>query len=198
VVKVSPKLQDLRNYGPGYLLLIITYQFEFSMKPKMVLFVITLFAMASHAQTAANYDVATTDTGEIGSFGLGFGIDCGLYGGKFTLMPEKHIGVFLGGGILGFNAGCNVRFMPGKNFTPTLFGMYGVNAWTIYSTPDSKLDYKAYNGYSVGLGAEFKVGSKRKNFWTIEILAPFHSADAVNAMKIPFLLSGGFHLTINN
>lgn len=183
------------------------------MKSSTLLLLIILFPIASYGQKVANYDGdgnrnQSSGMTELGSFGFGAGIDYGALGIKLTVIPEKHIGVFFGGGIMGYNIGGNIRLQPARKITPTLSGMYGLNA-IIFSQGTSGIIFKGYKGYSVGLGAEAKVG-KRNNFWKLELLVPFHSAEFENDVRYynsngydiskpwPVVFSFGFHLAISN
>ncbi|CAN5340424.1 hypothetical protein BH09BAC3_BH09BAC3_07650 [soil metagenome] len=181
------------------------------MKSWAFLSLVIVLSIESHAQKVIKYDASINTSSrntELGSFGFGAGIDYGAFGIKLTVVPEKHIGLFLGGGILGYNIGGDIRLRPGRKITPTLSAMYGLNAMIIH--PGVFSIFKGYRGYSVGLGAELKAGLRRNNFWKFQLLVPFRTAEYENDVgnynangysisdAWPVVVSVGFHLAISN
>ncbi len=148
----------------------------------------------------------------IGSFGFGIGLDYGGIGGRFTLNPSRHIGIFAAGGYVlagfGYNVGLTARLAPDKRTVPVFLFMYGYNA-AIVVAGASQYD-KIYYGPSIGFGLENKVGRRHKNFWTVELIVPFRPKQFdtdINTIRnnpsvsslatpLPIAVSVGFHLGI--
>jgi hypothetical protein len=114
-----------------------------------------------------------------GSFGLGFGQDYGGLGGRLTVLPDQHIGLFASVGYIfvgaGYNFGTIIRFQPEKNTVPTLSIMYGYNA-AIKVSGAPQFD-KIYNGVSIGGGFISKGLSNPKNYWHFELILPFRPGE---------------------
>lgn len=144
------------------------------------------------------------------NLGLGFGLDYGGFGARFTYLPVEKLGVFgaLGYNLdgAGFNGGLTYRVSPSKNICPTISAMYGYNAVIIIEGAEA---YNGtYYGPSIGAGIEWKLGNG-KSFWTAELLVPFRSThfnDDWDAIKdnpnikvksdiLPIAISVGYHFT---
>jgi len=142
------------------------------------------------------------------SFGFGLGINYGGIGGQFQYYPEKHIGLFAGGGYslltVGYNLGVEAHLTPDKSFSMFFSAMYGTNGFIIVE--GASQFNKSYTGFSMGLGAQFANGRNPKNFFKAQIILPFRpdydrDLDALkNNPSIifeddpwPVLISFGYH-----
>ncbi len=143
------------------------------------------------------------------NFGIGLGLDYGGIGGRLTVFPEEHVGVFGAVGYalagVGYNAGLSFRILP-KNpgLCPTATIMYGYNA-AIKISGASQYD-KIYYGPSIGAGLEIRSKRKNTNFYSIELLIPFRPSEydsdynnlnnlgvKISAAPLPFTVSVGYH-----
>ena len=142
------------------------------------------------------------------NFGLGLGIDYGGFGTRFTVLPDKHVMLFIALGYnlndLGVNAGGGYLITPDKKFCPYFIGMYGYNAVIVIE--NASRYNKTYYGPSFGFGMEF-IKRFGNNFWNIELLAPLrstHYEDDLRNIKNnpqirldseppPFAFSVGYH-----
>jgi hypothetical protein len=110
--------------------------------------------------------------------GLGMGLDYGGFGGRITVLPSQHVGVFGGLGYalagVGYNFGFNYRISPDKRVVPVLHAMYGYNA-ALKITGDFEVN-KLYYGPSFGFGLNFKNRWVPKNFFNIELLVPIRDS----------------------
>lgn len=119
------------------------------------------------------------DSSLAGSFGLGFGQDYGGIGGRLTILPDQHIGLFASVGYIfagaGYNFGTIIRFQPEKKNVPTFSIMYGYNA-AIQISGAPQFD-KIYNGVSIGGGFISKGLNNPKNYWHFELILPFRPSE---------------------
>lgn len=146
-------------------------------------------------------------------FGLGLGLDYGGFLGlQVGFAPVKHLTLFGAVGYyilqVGWNAGIKILLFPKttkKTFRPFLKGMYGSNS---IITADGLDEYdKVYKGFTVGLGMEFRFGTKKQNGFDIDFNVPLRTPDFwddYNRMKndprleviqgpIPIAFSVGYH-----
>ncbi len=112
--------------------------------------------------------------------GVGFGMDYGgIIGIKAEYNPLPYVGGFIGLGYnlvgLGVNGGIVGRAFPYKRVTPVAIAMVGYNA-VIKVDGASQYD-KIYYGVSVGLGADFIVGPRRRNKMFAAVYYPFRNAE---------------------
>lgn len=107
------------------------------------------------------------------NIGLGFGLDYGGFGGRFTFLPSDRIALFGAVGYnlvgLGFNGGVNFRISPQKKICPFIGAMYGYNgAIKVSGSMDVK---EAYYGPSFSFGTEIWSFLKN-NYFNIELILP--------------------------
>lgn len=112
------------------------------------------------------------------NIGLGFGLDYGGFGGRFTFLPTDRIALFgaVGWNVigLGFNGGVNFRISPQKKICPFIGAMYGYNG-AIKVT--GSMDFKeAYYGPSFAFGTEIWSFLKNKYF-NIELILPLRPSE---------------------
>ncbi len=147
------------------------------------------------------------------SAGIGLGQDYGGIGGRLTLIPEKHIGLFFGGGYalagFGYNAGALLMANPDKRLSPTLSFMYGYNA-AVAIVGASQFN-KIFYGPTLGFGLKIVPQANEKNYVHIELLVPFRPAEfdtyfdalksnpAITGLTRPWpvTISFGYHFIIN-
>lgn len=119
----------------------------------------------------------------LADIGFGFGLDYGgLIGCQLGVTVIKHITFF---GALGYykvqagwNIGVKTLFVAktSKNaFRPFLSGMYGSHSYI--KIEGAEEHNKVYNGFTVGLGAEFRMGKKRVNGFDMELNVPIRTPD---------------------
>ena len=113
------------------------------------------------------------------SLGVGFGLDYGGIGLKFTQLVDPHFGLTFGGGYalagFGYNIGGLIRINPEKRVVPTLNVMYGYNA-AVLVTNASQYN-KFFYGPSLGFGILTKQRSNPSNYWQFELILPFRSGE---------------------
>lgn len=143
------------------------------------------------------------------NLGLGMGLDYGGFGGRLSIVPEKHFALYgsVGYAIIGvgYNVGGTIKLSPDKRFCPTLGAMYGYNA--VIKIIGAEGLNQTYYGPSFSLGFELKSNNKPKNFWNIELIFPLKSEeynDDMDAIKnspnielksepLPIAFSIGYH-----
>lgn len=140
---------------------------------------------ASSGTSNEEEDVAPST---IVSGGIGLGQDYGGIGGRLTVLPNKHFGLFFGGGYafagFGYNVGAMVIAVPDKKISPLFTFMYGYNA-AIAVSGASQYN-KIYYGPTIGLGIRSLSSSNENNYWQFGLLIPFRSSeftDDLNALK---------------
>lgn len=114
--------------------------------------------------------------------GVGAGMDYGGFGANYTGYVKKNIGIFAGAGYayagFGYNFGMKLRMIPRKN-EPKLFpfamGMWGYNS--AYTSDQPSLS-EVWQGFTVGIGTDYRTLTTSKGYWSVAVLAPFHSRDA--------------------
>lgn len=137
----------------------------------------------NYTQKSSNefYNAART-----GDFGVGLGLDYGGIGGRLTLLPSKHVGVFFGGGYafagFGFNTGLNFRANPDKRVSFIANVMYGYHA--AYAVSGASQLNKIFYGFTAGGGVMIRPRREMNSFWTIELLVPFRSKEATNYINV--------------
>ncbi|CAN5340385.1 hypothetical protein BH09BAC3_BH09BAC3_07640 [soil metagenome] len=151
---------------------------------------------------------------EVASFGVGVGLDYGGLGGRFSYQVNPQLGAFISGGYaiagVGFNIGMRGRLNPEKNFIPTLSVMYGYNG-AIQITgggPSGGNFNKVYYGPSIGVGFERRLRNLNRDYWQLELLVPFRSAEydrdiayfksIISSTPLPIAISVGYHWVIHN
>ena len=110
--------------------------------------------------------------------GLGFGLDYGGFGGRFTFLPTDRIALFgaVGWNVigLGFNGGVNFRISPQKKISPFIGAMYGYNG-AIKVT--GSIDFKeVYYGPSFSFGTEIWSFLKY-DYFNIELILPLRPSE---------------------
>ena len=163
------------------------------------------------SQNASGNTVESTPT--IVSAGVGLGLDYGGIGARLTVMPEKHIGLFFGGGYalagFGYNTGAMLIANPDKRVSPTVSFMYGYNA-AIAIDGASQFN-KIFYGPSIGVGLRSKSRRDEKNYWQFELFLPFRPAEfdtyldilrsnpAIKGLSkpLPVSFSFGYHFIID-
>jgi hypothetical protein len=111
------------------------------------------------------------------NIGLGFGIDYGLFGGRLSFVPVKHLSISAAVGYTfngpGYNGGVSVRILPDKKVCPYLGLIYGFN--TVYLSGNSGQS-KTYNGFTITSGIELHRKNK-PNFWNFGLNVPIRSQE---------------------
>jgi hypothetical protein len=142
------------------------------------------------------------------SLGLGIGANYGFIGAQFQYFPQKHIGLFAGGGYaligFGYAVGAEIFLQPDKRVSPFFSGMYGTNG-VIVVEGLSQFD-KMYSGFSIGFGARIDNARNPKNHFKVQMLIPFRKQfdRDINTLKNnpniifedepwPVLISFGYH-----
>lgn len=143
----------------------------------------TVFSSIQLRAQEATSDERKTD---IGTLGIGLGLDHGGIGGNFLVYPQRNIGLFAGVGYaiagIGFNAGVKFRILPKKStpsVTPYAICMYGYNT-AIYIANAQQYN-KLFYGPSIGVGIDIR--SRRPTaagYWSFAILVPFRGSDVQN------------------
>ncbi len=112
-------------------------------------------------------------------FGAGLGIDYGGFGARLTVLPSKHVGVFLAGGYaiagLGINGGVTLKTAPDNRLSPYFSLMYGYNA-AIAVIGASQYN-KLYNGFSLGGGVQLKSRRTPTNYWLFGLVVAFRPSE---------------------
>jgi len=121
------------------------------------------------------------------NFGLGIGQDYGGMGVNLAVYPEKHIGLFIGGGYafagFGYNAGVKIRFVSEKKYQPVNFfiiAMYGYNA--SIAVADAERFNKLFYGPTAGIGLDIGPRKPNKGYFSFSINVPFRSPDVNDYM----------------
>ena len=143
------------------------------------------------------------------NLGIGFGLDYGGIGGRFTVLPDSHFGLFAGAGYnfggLGYNLGAQWRILPDKRAVPVIGFMYGYNAvLQVTDLYTNTTMTTTYYGTSLSLGVELHSEGRPKNFFNLELVIPFRSqefTDYYNYLKSigasttysPVAFSVGYH-----
>lgn len=149
------------------------------------------------------------------SMGLGIGMDYGGIGLNLLAYPQKHIGVFLGGGYnlngFGYNTGLKIRMFqaarkPDAHFF--IMGMYGYNLVVVVKNAVSLS--KTFYGPSAGIGLDTRFNRRKDiGYGSFALIVPFRSTEARNYMEdlrsvgatgkdpLPFAISVGYRITIN-
>jgi hypothetical protein len=117
------------------------------------------------------------------SFGFGLGLDYGVIGMKFSVLPTNYLALF---GAMGyntreicFNAGVSLRTTPGKVLVPVINAMYGYNSMIIIKGTTSTNGYsQSYVGTSIGFGLEIR--PRKRNYFYVGTYFPIHSAEFKN------------------
>lgn len=140
--------------------------------------------------------------------GFGMGLDYGGFGGRFTFIPVKQLGLFAGLGFnldgLGYNIGGQFRIPTEGKLDWYFTGMYGYNGVVLVSSSYSfGSDFsKTYYGFSIGAGMELKLGRSNKQFLNFELIVPFRdsefkdTADFYDATYFPVAFSIGYHIRL--
>lgn len=178
---------------------------------RTVLTAILFFLSASMAvgQYVENYTFEREPS--IIKLGVGLGIDYGGLGGRMTITPIPHVGIF---GAVGYNfhktaynVGVTYKILPDKRVTPVASIMYGYNAAIVVE--GAKEFDKTYYGPSMGGGIELNM-KKSKNYWSFGLTLAFWSKefrDDLDALRnnpgieftsepIPVGISVGYHFNI--
>ena len=147
------------------------------------------------------------------NIGLGFGLDYGGFGVRFTGLPDQHLAIFVGTGYnyngLGYNFGASYRFTPMKKSCWYYTMMYGYNAVLVIQNA-TELN-KTYYGISAGFGVEVHSRKQPGNFWNFELLIPIRTQEyhddiiyLMNSTSIdlkseplPFAICVGYHFRLN-
>lgn len=181
------------------------------MRPVLAVILLCLSATMAVGQYVENYTFERQPT--IIKFGVGYGLDYGGLGARFTITPVPKIGVFGAFGYnfhkAAYNVGANYKFLPDKRVTPVVGVMYGYNAVIVVEGTDQY--NKTYNGVSISGGIELNM-RKSKNYWSFEMTVAFWSKayrDDWEALKnnpgvvidegyipIPIDISVGYHFNI--
>jgi hypothetical protein len=142
------------------------------------------------------------------NLGIGFGLDYGGIGARFTYMIVPKFGLFGSIGYVlvgpGYNFGATYKFMSDKRVVPTISAMYGYNAAIKVS---GGYDFEEiYLGPSVSVGLEVKGKKRVQNYWNFELVIPFRSSDyeddmdRLDALDVdmtdlpPIAFSIGYHI----
>lgn len=151
----------------------------------------------NNSKAPKNYDM--------NSIGIGLGIDYGGIGINLQAYLIKHIGVFGGFGFAGYkpsyNAGLKLRFNPepeNSNWVPYFTAMYGYN--TVYIVKNASNYNRIFFGPSVGFGVDIKSTKNKSSFWSVQLIYPIRSKEAVdyqnylkqNSILLPITLSIGY------
>jgi hypothetical protein len=129
----------------------------------------------THPTKSGDFEKAPTQV----SAGFGIGQDYGGFGARLTVMPEKHFGLFFGGGYalagFGYNFGAMVIGAPDKKVSPTFSFMYG---YTAAIKIDGASQYnKIYLGPSIGFGLMSKSSRHEGSYWHFGIAVPFRPSE---------------------
>lgn len=113
------------------------------------------------------------------TLGIGFGLDYGGIGLKFTQLVSPNFGLTFGGGYalagFGYNVGGLIRINPENRVVPTISAMYGYNAAVMVT---NHTDYnKIFYGPSFGVGILSKRRNNPQNYWQFELLVPVRSGE---------------------
>jgi hypothetical protein len=134
----------------------------------LMLTVSTLFCQSDYGDDAKS------------TLGVGFGLDYGGIGFKFTQLIDPHFGFTLGGGYalagFGYNVGGLVKIKPENRVVPTFSFMYGYNA-AVAVTNATQLN-KIFYGPSLGFGFLSKRRNNPSNYWQFELVLPIRSGEA--------------------
>ena len=116
------------------------------------------------------------------NLGLGIGQDYGGIGVNLAVYPEKHIGLFIGGGYafagFGYNAGLKLRLVSQKKYQPVnlfIIGMYGYNA--SIAVADGEQYNKLFYGPTAGIGLDIGPRKRNKGYFSFSLNVPFRSPD---------------------
>ncbi len=155
--------------------------------------------------TAQNSDSTFTSN----NLGIGIGLDYGGIGAKLSILPDKHLALFVGIGYntvdLGYSIGASARLSPTKKFCPYASLMYGYSG--AINIEGASQYNKVFHSPIVGFGAEFHSKRKTKNFFNLEVLVPFdrkemidysndltqHHSVAFKSTPWPFNISMAYH-----
>jgi hypothetical protein len=112
--------------------------------------------------------------------GAGMGMDYGGFGINYTAFLVKNVGFFAGVGFayakVGYNLGLKLRFLPGSKLNPFALGMYGYN--DAYTVSENSAWSAIFNGYTVGIGTDYRAKPKSKGYWSVALLLPFKTSEA--------------------
>jgi len=116
-------------------------------------------------------------------FGLGIGLDYGgLLGFQAGIAPVKHLTFFGAFGYymikMGWNVGIKGLLIPKTTthiFRPFLKVMYGCNSIIVVDGADNY--NKVYNGFTAGIGIEFRFGKMKKNGFDLDLNVPLRTID---------------------
>ncbi len=120
--------------------------------------------------------------------GVGAGMDYGGFGANYTGYVTKNVGIFAGAGYayagFGYNFGLKLRMVPKKEepkVFPFAMGMWGYNsAFTSNDLTVSNGESlsKVFQGFTVGIGTDYRAKTSSRGYWSVAVLVPFHSSDA--------------------
>jgi hypothetical protein len=119
------------------------------------------------------------------ALGFGLGLDHGFIGANLLVYPEKHLGLFAGGGYAiigpGYNAGIRLRVFPHK-LTPFFTAMYGYN--TVIKVENPGFLSKMFYGITLGAGLDLKKGDPSSaGYFSVGILVPIRSQEVDQYIK---------------
>lgn len=151
------------------------------MRKAVVVFIVAL----SLSQVFADYFEANRKH----AVGLGFGIDYGGIGLKYTYHPIDYLGIFAGVGSnlvgLGFNFGIKGDIIQSNSFNMMRVSahlMYGYNAVTMVV---GKSEYnKTFYGLTPGIGVGFRFGQKRSHGLDFGLQIPIRGQDFTDQMNL--------------
>lgn len=179
------------------------------MKKTILVMCILFLCTSVMAQYVENYEPVQPTS--ILKLGIGLGMDYGGFGGRLTVTPTTHLGIFIAVGYnlhkAGINGGLTYKFLLEKKVTPIANIMYGYNAVIVVEGADQYDE--TYYGLSVGGGIELNT-KKSGNYWSFEIIYPFRSSEykddwdtikndpniEIVSDPLPITISVGYHFSI--
>lgn len=156
----------------------------------------------------------TSEVGKanIADLGIGFGLDYGGMGFQLGFTAAKRLTFFAAGGYYKQSAGWNIgikTLLIAKTtvhaFRPFVKAMYGTHsAIVIEGIWES---HEVYNGFTIGLGAEFRIGKKKVDGFDLDLNIPLRTQEfwsdynevlhrpgmQITVPAIPIAGSIGFH-----
>jgi hypothetical protein len=177
-INYSRDYQTLKLQIMKYLLTVITFLSAF-----------TFVTLAGQGISKDSVKVGNTNPAEENiiwsGIGAGVGMDYGGLGINYTAFVAKNVGIFAGVGYAyggaGYNFGTKLRVIPKKKdakLNPFILGMWGYNA-AFTATGEASLA-KVFQGFTTGIGTDFRSKPNSKGYWSLAVLVPFHTEEVKN------------------
>jgi hypothetical protein len=162
---------------------------------------------------------ATAQEGTRRWLGLGLGQDYGGVGVQLNVVPEDHICLAVGAGLLpgaqfGYNVGIQITPVPSWKDPLFICGMYGYTT-VLYDRDESgvlavsqligvrtgtDLETSVSNGFTFGLGTRIHAKDS-ESYWKLAVLFPLRTgatqraAESLGMMSVT--VSVGYHFSLN-